>query len=63
MELGLNEAKGVSMPGVSTEGSTDDGEVDARRGRAVAAQARYLGQDRVDSHFALKEASTFTSDP
>ncbi len=72
-EMRIDESsKGVATPGVVSTGEGGQGrEGEARGGRvgkqslfrAVAARGNHLGQDRVDTQFAAKEVSRFTSKP
>ena len=70
-DLGVHEgSKGLSTPGSSQEGRSDQGG-HGEKGefpgdsvyRAVAARSNYLGQDRPDMQFAAKEISRCTSAP
>ena len=66
-DMGIDEGrKGVVAPGVSTSEGGQTGEVlvgGESLFRAVAARGNYLVQDRMDTQFAAKEISGFTSKP
>ena len=64
-EAGLEESsREVVTPGINEgEDCSEEGEVDEKLYRALAARGNYLGQDRVDIQFAAKEVSRFMSTP
>ena len=69
MDIDIDEgSNGVTTPGSNSEGGQEvRGESKGDRGesryRAVAARGNYLGQDRMDVQFAVKEISRLMSKP
>ena len=69
-QLGLSSEKGLSTPGPTTGAEEDDAEddvplvgVDVTSYRAIIARCNYLGSDRPDCLFAIKEGCREMSAP
>ena len=64
-DMGIDEGRrGVTTPGSNGEGGQDvKGDRSESKVRAVIARGNYLGQDWMDTQYAAKENSRFTSKP
>ncbi len=64
-DMGIDEgSKGVITPGSNGYGGQGvKGDENESSFRAVAARGNYVGQDRMDTQYAAKDISRFTSKP
>ncbi len=64
-DMGIDEgSRGVTAPGSNSEVGQDvKGDESESKFRAIAARGNCLGQDRMDTQYAAKEISRFTSKP